>query len=212
MPRVRSAAPTLAPGALLQLMWLASPALPVGGFSYSEALEPAVESGLVTDEATATRWVVDQLRLGQARADLAVIASAMTAWRDADAVRLAELNAWVLTTRESAELRQQVRAEPRQSHCGGAVVAHLQRRRQEEAPGKYANRERPHGLRFDRYGSRGHGSDPGRIQLELGRSHREPFWARGLHKPQLRLTARRHVDEQAGPVPPALKRVPTRSS
>ena len=94
--------------ALLQLLWLASPALPVGGFSYSEALEPAVESGLVTDESTATRWVVDQLRLGQARADLAVIASAMTAWRDADAVRLAELNAWVLTTRESAELRQQV--------------------------------------------------------------------------------------------------------
>ena len=42
------------------------------------------------------------------RAALAVIASAMTAWRDADAVRLAELNAWVLTTRESAELRQQV--------------------------------------------------------------------------------------------------------
>ena len=94
--------------ALLQLLWLASPALPVGGFSYSEALEPAVESGHITDEASATRWVVDQLHLGQARADLAVMAAAMTAWRDADAARLADLNAWVLTTRESAELRQQV--------------------------------------------------------------------------------------------------------
>ena len=94
--------------ALLQLLWLASPALPVGGFSYSEGLESAVESGRVTDEASATRWIVDQLRLGQARTDLAVIASAMVAWRDADAERLADLNAWVLTTRESAELRQQV--------------------------------------------------------------------------------------------------------
>ncbi len=94
--------------ALLQLLWLASPALPVGGFSYSEALEPAVESGHITDEASATRWVADQLHLGQARADLAVMAAAMTAWRDADVARLADLNAWVLTTRESAELRQQV--------------------------------------------------------------------------------------------------------
>ena len=34
---------TLAPAALLQLMWLASPALPVGGFSYSERLEAAID-------------------------------------------------------------------------------------------------------------------------------------------------------------------------
>ena len=32
-------------GALLQLIWLASPALPVGAFSYSEGLEAAVDSG-----------------------------------------------------------------------------------------------------------------------------------------------------------------------
>jgi urease accessory protein len=38
--------------ALLRLIWLASPALPVGGFSYSEGLEAAVEAGLVHDEAT----------------------------------------------------------------------------------------------------------------------------------------------------------------
>ena len=45
-----SPAPQTGP-ALLQLMWLAAPALPVGGFSYSERLEPAIDSGLVTDEA-----------------------------------------------------------------------------------------------------------------------------------------------------------------
>ena len=47
-----------APGSrrvLLQLMRLASPSLPVGGFSYSEGLESAVEHGLVGDEASALR-------------------------------------------------------------------------------------------------------------------------------------------------------------
>lgn len=94
-------------GALLQLMWLASPALPVGGFSYSEGLEAAVEAGLVVDEASAAGWLADQLHLGLARSDLAVLAPAIGAWRARDAARVAGLNDWVLRTRETAELRQQ---------------------------------------------------------------------------------------------------------
>ncbi len=93
--------------ALLQLMWLASPALPIGGFSYSEGLEGAVEHGLVHDEATAAQWIADQLQLSIARADLAIVAEAITAWRAGDDGRIAALNAWVLQTRESSELRQQ---------------------------------------------------------------------------------------------------------
>ena len=42
--------PTPSAHTLLRLMWLASPALPVGGFSYSEGLEAAVEAALVSDE------------------------------------------------------------------------------------------------------------------------------------------------------------------
>ena len=92
---------------LLQLIWLASPALPVGGFSYSEGIESAVDAGLVSDEETAALWLVDQLHLTLARADLAVTAQAIAAWRDHDPVRIAELDAWVLQTRETSELRQQ---------------------------------------------------------------------------------------------------------
>lgn len=91
----------------LHLMWLASPALPVGGFSYSEVLEAAVDKGLVTNEAQASQWLTDQLLLSQARSDLAVVAQAIPAWRQNDLPRVAALNAWVLTTRESSELRQQ---------------------------------------------------------------------------------------------------------
>ena len=97
----------VAASALLQLMWLASPALPVGGFSYSEGVEAAVEAGRITGEADAAAWLCDQLQLSLARSDLAVCAKAFKAWRRHDLESIAELNAWVTTTRETAELRQQ---------------------------------------------------------------------------------------------------------
>ena len=92
---------------LLQLIWLASPALPIGGFSYSEALEAAVDRAGVTSEAAASDWLAGQLHLAIARGDLAVAAQAVTAWRNADLERIASLNAWVLQTRETSELRLQ---------------------------------------------------------------------------------------------------------
>ena len=93
--------------ALLQLIWLASPALPVGGFSYSEGLESAIDLGLVHNEASCTAWLVDQLMLTQARGDMAVVAQAVPSWQDLDTQRLHQLNAWVLATRESSEMRLQ---------------------------------------------------------------------------------------------------------
>ncbi|MBF5005064.1 urease accessory protein UreF [Diaphorobacter caeni] len=92
---------------LLQLMWLASPALPIGGFSYSEGLEAAIEAGLVHDEASAADWLVHQLHLTQTRSDIAVIAQAIPAWRAGDDARVQALNDWVLVTRETSELRLQ---------------------------------------------------------------------------------------------------------
>jgi urease accessory protein len=95
------------PSSLLQLMWLASPALPVGGFSYSECLEAAVDAGLVTTEADASQWLLAQLHSSLARADLAAIAQAIPAWQASDRARIMQLNSWVLCTRESSELRAQ---------------------------------------------------------------------------------------------------------
>lgn len=98
---------SLAPTALLQLIWLASPALPVGGFSYSEGLEAAVDAGLADTEAGAQQWLLQQLQLTQARGDLPATAAAIQAWQAHDGERIAALNRWVLATRESAEFRQQ---------------------------------------------------------------------------------------------------------
>jgi urease accessory protein len=121
----------LAASSLLQLIWLASPALPVGGFSYSEGLEAAVECGEVTTEAAAAHWLSDQLQLALARGDLAVIAQAIPAWREDRLDRIAELNNWVLRTRETSELRAQAEQMGRSllewlRNHEGASAAHIE--------------------------------------------------------------------------------------
>ncbi len=108
------------PASLLHLLWLASPALPVGGFSYSEGLEAAVDAGVVHDETSAGDWLLNQLALVQARAELPLAAAAHAAALALDGTRLAELNAWALQTRESAESLQQAQ------QMGRSLLAWLQ--------------------------------------------------------------------------------------
>lgn len=100
----------LSADAFLRLTWLSSPALPVGGFSYSEGLESAVESGRVSDEVSAGVWLCDVAALNLARAELPAVAAAWRAWTGPSAkapAALSVLNDWVLQTRESGEFRQQ---------------------------------------------------------------------------------------------------------
>ena len=106
MRNLASKQPLPAPS-LLQLMWLASPALPIGGFSYSEGIEAGVDSACIATFREANDWLVDQLHLTLERADLAVVAKAIPAWRRDDLDRIDELNNWVLQTRETSELRLQ---------------------------------------------------------------------------------------------------------
>ncbi len=107
MRRIFDAQPGALPASsLLQLIWLASPALPIGGFSYSEGLEAGIESARIAPDSIAN-WLQDQLHISLARADLAALCKAVTTIRRDDRERVQELNAWVLQTRETHELRLQ---------------------------------------------------------------------------------------------------------
>ena len=81
---------------LARLLQLASPALPVGAYSYSQGLEAAVEAGIVTDAASAEAWIADALELSIGRFEAPVL------WR---MLQGEALNEFFLAGRETAELR-----------------------------------------------------------------------------------------------------------
>lgn len=90
---------------LFSLLRLASPALPIGGFSYSQGLESAIELGWVSGETGVQSWIESVLDAGVGRFEAPLcrslcVAIAENDWAQAD--KLAEL---YLASRETAELR-----------------------------------------------------------------------------------------------------------
>ena len=84
---------------LAKLLQLASPALPVGAYSYSGGLEAAIEAGVVADAATAERWIGDVLEHSVAKMEAPMFLAFLTS------DDLPGLNERFLATRETAELR-----------------------------------------------------------------------------------------------------------
>ncbi|MCB1939656.1 MAG: urease accessory protein UreF [Rhodocyclaceae bacterium] len=91
--------------ALIRLLQLTTPALPVGAYTYSQGLEWAAESGRVTTEDEAAQWIGDVLRESLARFEAPLAAALHSAWRAGDDARLAQLNEDFLASRETRELR-----------------------------------------------------------------------------------------------------------
>ena len=90
---------------LARLLQLASPTLPVGAYSYSGGLEAAIEAGLVTDAASAERWIGDVLELSLARMEIPLLCGLVLAFSEKDFTEAKSLNSKFLASRETAELR-----------------------------------------------------------------------------------------------------------
>jgi len=111
--------------ARLRMLQLVSPALPVGGFSYSEGLEALVQEERLVDAPGVKRWLEAELRRGTLAVEAAALAPLSTclrAWRaasadpdpDPEAVAVAaravaDRDAWLLAHREAPEVRAQQR-------------------------------------------------------------------------------------------------------
>jgi len=91
------------------LLRLASPQLPIGGYSYSQGLELAVEQGLVDNPDSAQRWIADQLLLNLARFEAPLLLAHCAAAAAGDWPRLHDLAAQQRASRESRELRLESR-------------------------------------------------------------------------------------------------------
>ena len=93
------------PRALVRLLQLASPALPVGAYSYSQGLESAVEHGWIRDAHTAASWIGDSLRFVLAPGEAAALWRLLAAVERGDWPAACDWNDWVRASRETCELR-----------------------------------------------------------------------------------------------------------
>lgn len=92
---------------LIGLLHLASPALPIGAFSYSQGLEGAVEAGLIHDTQSAQSWIQSGLEQVLATNEFPMLAILHREWENGNYARVAWLNSWFLASRESFEFRQE---------------------------------------------------------------------------------------------------------
>ena len=89
----------------LRLWQLISPALPVGAYAYSQGLEYAIDAGWLKSEADVYDWINGQLTHNLAHLDIPILARLHQAWMDDDQTKIDHWTAYILASREAAELR-----------------------------------------------------------------------------------------------------------
>ncbi|MBV8377204.1 MAG: urease accessory protein UreF [Verrucomicrobia bacterium] len=92
---------------LIGILHLASPALPIGGFSYSQGLEAAVDAQVVHDAVSARTWIQSGLEHVLAANELPMLAILYRDWENENYSGVSRSNAWFLASRESFELRRE---------------------------------------------------------------------------------------------------------
>ncbi|MGW8464493.1 urease accessory protein UreF [Pseudomonas sp. CLCA07] len=91
------------------LLRLASPQLPIGGYSYSQGLEMVVDNGRVCDSDSARRWISDQLLLNLARFEAPLLLAHCTAAAEENWPTLLQRCEEHRASRETRELHQESR-------------------------------------------------------------------------------------------------------
>ena len=96
---------TLTHSHFLAILQLASPALPVGAYGYSEGLEMLVENGTITNIENLQDWLKSELIYGSIRLDAAIMVRGFYAIQSGDRSALKRWNLWLSAARDTEELR-----------------------------------------------------------------------------------------------------------
>ena len=91
----------------LQLLQLASPSLPIGGFAWSQGLEGAIEQGWLKNEADFAGWVSGVLQHSFAWQEIPLLVRLQACACAEEMTLITHWNQMTLALRETAELRQE---------------------------------------------------------------------------------------------------------
>jgi urease accessory protein len=91
----------------LRLFQLISPSLPVGGFTYSQGLEWAIEAQWVTDTSSLKDWLQSVLAASVATLELPILIRLLNAFNHGDEAGVVRWTRWLVACRETAELRKE---------------------------------------------------------------------------------------------------------
>ena len=100
---------------LLRLLQLASPALPVGAYAYSQGMEQAVAAGWLSGWEDLEQWIKGLLRHSLARMEVPFFKRFYETWEQKDTHELNRLIEWYLAGRGTSELMDEER------HMGQAL-------------------------------------------------------------------------------------------
>ena len=92
---------------LLRLLQLASPALPVGAYTYSEGLETLVQTSVIHDSSTLIHWLNQEIAYGAVRIEAAIAIRTHQAAVSNHPAALGYWNQWLSAMRDTEELRLQ---------------------------------------------------------------------------------------------------------
>jgi urease accessory protein len=99
--------------ALLRLLQLCSGTLPIGGFTYSQGIEWAVECGWIRNQQDLTDWLSDLMATSLAQVEIPTLVRLYQACENGDTATLAYWSQWLMANRESRELRDEERQRGR---------------------------------------------------------------------------------------------------
>lgn len=95
------------PADLTALLHLASPALPIGGFSYSQGFESAVSEGLIKNEVEASVWLSSVMREPLTCCEAPLWVLLFDAWQQSELDNVHRWNHWFWASRETQEFRSE---------------------------------------------------------------------------------------------------------